>query len=85
MTTTAIIIIVPKAKVPKMKAVDRTGGGDAASSGFLSMFIRQGDIERAVQLNTANAASCFQKWGAKSGLLKKNQKFKKVKVDKIKL
>ena len=74
-----------QAKVPKVKVVDRTGGGDAASSGFASKYIMKGDIEYAVQFNTANAVSCFQKWGAKQGLLRKNEKFRKVKVEKIKL
>jgi len=74
-----------QAKVPKVKAVDRTGGGDASSSGFVSSFIIEGDMEHAVQFNVANAVSCVQRWGAKQGLLKKNEKFRKVKVDKIKL
>ncbi len=74
-----------QAKMPIIKVVDKTGGGDAASSGFVSKYIIEGNIEHAVQLNVANAASCFQKWGAKQGLLRKNEKFRKVKVDKIKL
>ena len=74
-----------QAKTPMIKVVDRTGAGDAASSGFVSSFIRQGDIERAVQLNVANGVSCFQEWGAKQGLLKKNEKFRKIKVEKKKL
>jgi len=75
---------VYQAKVPAIKIVDRTGAGDAASSAFVSSIIREGNIEHAVQLNVANASSCFQKWGAKQGLLKKNEKFKKVKVKKRK-
>jgi len=47
--------------------------------------LREDNIEHAVQLNVANAASCFQKWGAKQGLLKKNEKFRKAKVEKKKL
>ena len=74
-----------QAEVPKVKVVDRTGGGDAASSGFVSKYMIEDDMEYAVQFNTANAVSCFQKWGAKQGLLRKNEKFRKVKVNKIKL
>lgn len=76
---------VYQAKVPVTKIVDRAGAGDAASSAFVSSFITKGNIEHAVQLNVANAASCFQKWGAKQGLLKKNEKFRKVKIEKKKL
>jgi len=74
-----------QAKVPKVKVVDRTGGGDAASSGFVSKYIIKDDIEYAIQFNVANAVSCFQKWGAKQGLLRKNEEFIKVKVNKVKL
>lgn len=69
-------------KIPKIKIVDKTGAGDAFISGFISGLIRKGDIEYAIQLAMANSSSCFQKWGAKQGLLKKNEKFKKVKIKK---
>ncbi len=69
--------------VPKSKVVDRTGAGDSFASGFVSGFIRKkGNIEYAIQLATANATSCLKKWGAKQGLLKKDEKFKKVKIEK---
>lgn len=70
---------------PKIKVVDRTGAGDSFGSGFISGLIRYNDIEEAIQLGMANAISCLQKTGAKNGLLKKGDKYKKIKVEKIKL
>jgi len=64
----------------KAKVADKTGAGDAFDSGFISVFIRTGNIEKALQFATANAAACVQKFGAKNGLLKKEQKYQKVNV-----
>jgi ribokinase len=64
------------------QVTDRTGAGDAFGSGFLAGLIRFKEIIPAIQLATANAAFCLKKWGAKEGLLKKNQKYPKVKVKK---
>ncbi len=63
------------------EAVDKTGAGDAFGSGFLAGYIKhKGNIKQAIQLAVANAASCLTKWGAEEGILKKNEKFKRVKV-----
>ncbi len=64
------------------KIVDTTGAGDSFASGFLSDFIRTGDIEKAIQLGMANSQGCLSKVGAKNGLLKKGQKFEAVLVEK---
>jgi len=72
-------------KTPIIKIVDKTGAGDAFTSGFVSGFIKKEDIEYAIQLGIANSTSCMQQRGAKQGLLKKNEKFRKVKVNKTKL
>lgn len=75
-----------KAKAPKIKVIDGTGAGDSFGSGFVSGFIKsKGKIKYAIQLAIANSASCLQELGAKNGLLKKDQKFKKVKIIKKKL
>jgi len=72
-----------KVKPWKIKVVDRTGAGDSFASGFLSEFIRSGNVEKSIQLAIANANSCLKKIGAKNGLLKRKENFKKVKVLKI--
>jgi len=72
-------------KIPIIKIVDKTGAGDAFTSGFVSGFIKKEDMEYAIQLAIANSASCMQERGAKQGLLKKNEKFRKMKVTKFSL
>ncbi len=74
-----------RAKALKAKIADKTGAGDAFSSGFVSGLIKTGDIASALQLASANSASCVSKWGAKEGLLGKDDKYLKVKVIKTKL
>lgn len=64
----------------KFKGGDATGAGDAFGSGFVSGLIEKNDIEYAIQLAMANSGYSIAEWGAKEGLLKKDQKWKKVKV-----
>lgn len=67
----------------KTNIIDNTGAGDAFGSGFVAGLIKsKGNIEKAIQLGMANSISCLKEWGAKDGLLKKGQRFKKVKVVK---
>ena len=67
------------------KFVDATGAGDAFGSGFVAGMIQKNDIIFAIQLAVANSGFCVGKWGAKEGLLKKGQKWPKVKIRKKKL
>ena len=60
-----------KAGVPDSPVVERTGAGDAFSSGFVSEFIRSNDTVKAIQFATVNASSVVAKVGSKAGILKK--------------
>ncbi len=66
-----------------VKVLDRTGAGDSFGAGFVSGLIKTGDIEYSIQLATANSASCLKEVGAKKGLLREGDNFKKVKVEKL--
>lgn len=50
--------------------VDRTGGGDAFGSGFLSAYSQGLGIKDAIVLASANSTSVVQYIGAKEGILK---------------
>jgi len=60
-----------RAGIPKSDYIDRTGAGDAFGAGFVSVIVRGGTIEEAIQLGTANATAAIQQVGAKNGLLQK--------------
>lgn len=59
------------AGVPDSPVIERTGAGDSFGSGFVSEYMREGDIVKAIQFATANASSVVTKFGAKEGILKK--------------
>jgi sugar/nucleoside kinase (ribokinase family) len=69
-----------KAKALKTKVADETGAGDSFASGFVAEYIKTGDIISSIQFATANSSANLKKIGAKEGLLKKGQKFTKIKV-----
>ena len=73
-----------RAKSLGFNVIDATGAGDSFGSGFVAGLIEKEDIIYAIQLAMANSSYNLTQWGAKEGLLKKNQKFKKVKVKRIK-
>ncbi len=73
-----------KAKAPDSYVADRTGAGDSFSSGFVSEFMRSGDVEESIQLGIANATACLKERGAKNGLLKKGEFYQKVEIQKRK-
>ncbi len=64
----------------KAKLVDATGAGDSFGSGFVVEYIKSSDIVSAIQFAMANSTANIKEWGAKDGILKKGQKWKKVKV-----
>ncbi len=55
------------------KVIDRTGAGDAFGSGFVAGLIERNDIQYAIRLASANAASVVEKIGAKDGILTKDE------------
>jgi sugar/nucleoside kinase (ribokinase family) len=71
-------------RAPSLKSrfVDATGAGDAFGSGFVAGMIKKNSVTFAIQLAMANSSSCVGQWGAKNGLLKKNQKWPRVKITK---
>ncbi len=60
------------AGIPNRDVVERTGAGDAFHSAFIAEFMRSGSIEKAIQMGTANATSVVLFYGAKKGILRKN-------------
>ena len=75
----------------KKKIMDATGAGDAFASGFISVFIKQKEInekviKEAIRVGSANACSVVEYIGTKPGILykkdlKKSQ-FKNLKIQK---
>lgn len=70
-----------RAGVPDSPIIERTGAGDAFSSGFVSEYIRSTAdnrlstsevITKAIRFATANASSVVTQYGAKAGILKKD-------------
>ncbi len=53
-----------------VRAVSRTGAGDAFGSGFVAMFIKTNDLKEALRVGTLSAESVIQHVGAKRGILK---------------
>ncbi len=68
------------AGVPDSPVVERTGAGDAFGSGFVVEYMRSTSaglhqsqaIEKSIQFGTANASSVVTQFGAKAGILKKD-------------
>lgn len=53
--------------------VERTGAGDAFSTGFLSQYISSADIPLSIKAGTINAGAVVGKIGAQAGLLTKEE------------
>jgi len=71
--------------VLKKKIVDETGTGDSFGAGFVADYMKTSDIVSAIQFATANSAANLERLGAKEGILKAGESWKKVKVKKTKL
>jgi sugar/nucleoside kinase (ribokinase family) len=68
----------------KVKAIDRTGAGDAFGSGFVAALAKGLAIEDALSLASANATSVVAKIGAKAGILKTSRiKRMKLKITEL--
>jgi ribokinase len=61
-----------KKEALKINVIEKTGAGDAYSSGFLSALINNKSIPEAMVWGTKNSASVIDKIGAQAGLLYKN-------------
>ena len=68
---------------------DRTGAGDSFGSGFVSGFMKTGDMEYAIKLGSANATSVVEHIGAKEGILRKgwekDKRWRKLDIKRIRL
>lgn len=56
-------------KTYPIKAIAKTGAGDAYTSGLLSALVRGKSVAEAMQWGTANAGGVIQRFGAQAGLL----------------
>ncbi len=65
-----------------VSVLDRTGAGDAMTSGFVSKIIAGDSIEQALTFGSANSTSVVQKIGAKEGILPQDTQLKDMKVTK---
>ncbi len=68
----------------KVKAVDRTGAGDAFGSGFVAALAKGMAMEDAITLASANATSVVAQVGAKPGILR-TQRVKRMKIKVVNL
>ncbi len=68
----------------KVRVVDRTGAGDAYTSGFVAALVRGKSIEEAMSFAAANSTSVVGYVGSKSGILRTHD-FRALKIRKVKL
>lgn len=61
--------------------IDRTGAGDAFTSGFVTRIAIGKDIEDAITFASANSTSVVQKIGANTGVLRSNVEIHKMDLD----
>ncbi len=56
-----------------VKAVERTGAGDAFASGFVAALIKTNDIVKALQVGVANSESVIRYFGSRNKVLNWNE------------
>lgn len=64
----------------EVKVIDRSGAGDAFSSGFVAILAQGGTMERAMTFASANSTNVVTKIGAKDGILRQSSQLKKMPV-----
>jgi sugar/nucleoside kinase (ribokinase family) len=75
--------ILTHAGTTAVKAISRTGAGDAFGSGFLAGLLKTKHLKQALAIGTINAESVIQKFGPKHGILTawpSSLKIKKIKI-----
>lgn len=66
--------IVSAGLYANVPVTDRTGAGDAFTSGFVSQIALKKDLTEAITFASANSTSVVQKIGAKAGILRGSRK-----------
>ena len=71
--------VVSSQKAFKEKVTEKTGAGDAFSTGFLAALASGKDVPTALLWGTADAAGVVSKYGGQEGLLTKEELLNKIK------
>lgn len=61
------------ASAVKKEAIDTLGAGDAFTSGFLSCYVKKGDLDDCLSWGIVNGGNVVMFYGAKEGLLKEEE------------
>ncbi|MBI3366825.1 carbohydrate kinase family protein [Candidatus Roizmanbacteria bacterium] len=64
----------------KTKVIEKTGAGDAYSTGFLTAALHGLSIKEAMMWGAVNSANVIERYGAQAGLLTKEQMDSKLKI-----
>lgn len=71
-------VLVTAGVYKDVPVIDRTGAGDAFTSGFVSQIALGKDLQHAITFASANSTSVVGKIGAKAGILQGSQKLNKM-------
>ncbi len=75
------ITLVSAGMYEDVPVADRTGAGDAFTSGFVSQIALGRDLEAAITFASANSTSVVRKIGAKTGILRSDAKIHTMELD----